>query len=84
MPLPQTTLCVQKLDRLQPAKENLIFFLHNYREHWVLSHLREGVVYLYDSLQPKNIHADLSKADAGPLWEKKGESPSSPDSERQY
>ena len=33
----------QKLNKLQPAKENSIFF-HNYSGHWALSYLRDGVV----------------------------------------
>ena len=60
MPSSQTALRAQRLDKLQPAKENSIFF-HNYTGHWALSHLREGVVYLYDSLQPKILHPDLQK-----------------------
>ena len=60
MPVPQTTLYTQRLDKLHQAKENSIFF-HNFSGHWALSHLREGVVFLYDSLQPKTIHPDLQK-----------------------
>ena len=40
---PQTALRAQGLDKLQPAKENSIFF-HNYSSHWALSHPREGVI----------------------------------------
>ena len=61
MPSPQTALRAQRLDKLQPAKENSFFF-HNYSSHWALSHLREGVVFLYDSLQPKSLHPDQMRA----------------------
>lgn len=44
MPPPQTGLRAKRPRLLQPAKESSIFF-HNYDEHWVLSHFREGVVY---------------------------------------
>ena len=43
MPSQQMTLRAQKLNKLQPAKENSIFF-HNYSGHWALSYLRDGVV----------------------------------------
>ena len=29
--------------------------------HWALSHLKEGVVCLYDTLQPKSLHPNVLK-----------------------
>lgn len=55
MPSPQMTLRAQRLDKLQPANKNSIFF-HNYSGHWALSHPKEGVVYFYNSHQPKILH----------------------------
>lgn len=44
------------------CKGELKFFVfYNFSGHWVLSELREGVVFLYDSLQSKTIHPDLQK-----------------------
>ena len=60
MPGPQTTLRGQRPNLLQPAKENSMFF-HNFCGHWALSHLKEDVVYLYDTLQPKSLHPDLQQ-----------------------
>lgn len=60
MPPPQTTLRAKQPRLLQPAKEGSIFF-HNYDEHWVLSHIREGVVYLYNSFHNKEIHPELKE-----------------------
>ena len=57
---PQSTLRGQQPWLLQPAKENSMFF-HNFSGHWALSHLNKGVVYLYDSLQPKSLHTDLQQ-----------------------
>ena len=60
LPTLQKTLYAQNLSKLQPAEELSLFF-HNYSAHWVLSHLREGHVYVYDSLQIKTVHPDLKK-----------------------
>ena len=60
LPKPQNTLYAQELNKLQPAKDWSIFF-HFYSAHWVLSHFREGQVYLYDSLQCKTLHPDLKQ-----------------------
>jgi hypothetical protein len=34
-------------------------FFHNFSGHWALSHVKEGIIYLYDSLQQKSLHPDL-------------------------
>ena len=60
MPRPQTTLRGRRPRFLQPAKENSMFF-NNFSGHWALSHLNEGVVHLYDTLQPKLLHPDLQQ-----------------------
>ncbi len=57
MPPPQSTLYAQNLKKLKPVSENSFFF-HRYSAHWALSCLREGKVYLYDSLQPTDLHPD--------------------------
>lgn len=58
LPALQNTLLVQNLAKLQPALEKSVFF-HYYCAHWALSHLKQDVVYLYDSLLPKEIHPTL-------------------------
>ena len=60
LPKPQETLYAQNTSKLQPAKEMSIFF-HFYSAHWVLSYLRGGNVYLYDSLQCKSLHPELKQ-----------------------
>lgn len=60
MPAPQTTLRGQRPHLLQPAVENSMFF-HHFCGHWALSHLKEDVVYLYDTLKPKSLHLDLQQ-----------------------
>ena len=56
----QPTLYTQALENLHPAKETSFFF-HNFSNHWAVSHLSQGRVYLYDSLQPKKIMPELQK-----------------------
>lgn len=48
------------LERKSKSVDNLLFF-HNYSGHWVLSHYKDGVVFLFDSLQPSHLHPELSK-----------------------
>ena len=60
MPAPQSTLLTSKPQRLKPAEENSIFF-HNFNHHWVVSQLKDDVVYVYDSLLPKHLHPDLQQ-----------------------
>ena len=54
IPVPQTTLRVARPELIKEAEEEFFFF-HYFCEHWALSHIRDNVVYLYDSLQPKSI-----------------------------
>lgn len=56
----QKTVYSQNISKLQPAKDFSLFF-HFYSAHWVLSHFREGHVYLYDSLQCKTLHPNLKE-----------------------
>ena len=32
---------------------------HNYSNHWALTHFRDSVIYLYDSLQMEQLHPEL-------------------------
>ena len=60
MPIPHLTICTERLAPVKKAQDKLFFF-HNFHEHWALPYCSENVVYLYDSLQPKYINADLCK-----------------------
>ena len=60
MPAPQTTLRTTRLELIKAAKDGSFFF-HNFCEHWALSYIRDDVIYLYDSLQPKCIHCNLAE-----------------------
>ena len=58
MPVPQTTLCTAQLELIKEAKEKSFF--HNFCEHRALSQIRENMVYLYNSLEPKSINSILA------------------------
>jgi len=60
MPSPQCSLRSARLEMMKKAKERSFFF-HNFNHHWSLSQIRDGIVYLYDSLQPKIILPELHK-----------------------
>ena len=60
IPVPQTTLRVARPELIKEAEEKSFFF-HHFCEHWALSHIRDNVVYLYDSLQPKSINSTLAE-----------------------
>ena len=58
LPPVQSSLRTQKISLLQSGQDNSLFF-HNYNHHWALTYFNEGVVHLYDSLQPAALHCDL-------------------------
>ena len=60
LPQFQLTLYTQAIENLHPAEEGSLFF-HNFSNHWAVSHLAEGRVHLYDSLQSKKIVPELQK-----------------------
>ena len=60
MPGPQLTLRGQQPGLLQPAKKNSMFF-HNFSGHWTLSHLNDGVVYLYGKQAVKAPSVQVQK-----------------------
>lgn len=60
LPRVQTTLYTQKVSKITPA-EDLSLFFHYYSAHWVLSHLSEGHVHIYDSLLIKTVHPILKQ-----------------------
>jgi hypothetical protein len=58
MPPVQSSLRTKKISLLQSAQDNSLFF-HNYNHHWALTYYNDGVVHLYDSLQPSALHRDI-------------------------
>ena len=60
LPQFQLTLYTQAIENLHPVEEGSLFF-HKFSNHWAVSHLGEGRVHLYDSLQPKKIVPELQK-----------------------
>ena len=58
MPQIQSSLHSLKVGRLHSAPDKSIFF-HNFGGQWALSHFRDNIIILYDSLQPKSLNSDL-------------------------
>ncbi len=67
IPDPQTALLAQLPGSLKAAQEKSKFF-HNFSGHWALSSLSSGIVFLFDSLLPKEV----KRADAVALWKMPG------------
>ncbi len=60
IPDPQTALLAQLPGSLKAAQEKSMFF-HNFSGHWALSRLSSGIVFLFDSLLPKELDLKLKE-----------------------
>ncbi len=58
MPDPQTSVLAQLPGSLKAAQEKSKFF-HNFSGHWAMSHLSSGIIFLFDSLLPKELDLTL-------------------------
>ena len=60
IPDPQTALLAQLPGSLKAAQQKSMFF-HNFSGHWALSSLSSGIVFLFDSLLPKELDLKLKE-----------------------
>ncbi len=60
IPDPQTALLAQLPGSLKAAQQKSMFF-HNFSGHWTLSSLSSGIVFLFDSLLPKELDLKLKE-----------------------
>ena len=54
----QPSISFQKPQRVSKTSNGHIQ-IHHFRNHWVVSHLNQGQVYVYDSLNPTTIATEL-------------------------